>query len=209
MSAGMSIIFPESAEKYIQLQCNGDKSLYTDMPEMKWANEYICKYNPKRALDIGSGIGRASVFISKNYLPDCWFYLLDGDGGDKQFDGVRVRPYEYYNSFGAANEFCSVNNVKHTVVDAGGSWIYQISNVDLVFSFLAIGFHWPLSFYLNCIYEILNPGRLAVFGMRGMEADKWVNDQIRKISEDKFEIFFNFRAPTKTRESLLVLRRKK
>lgn len=205
-----SIIFPKECKKYIDLQCNGDLSLYIDMPEIKNIDKYLSEINPKNILDIGAGIGRASVYLHNKYKwGDSHYFLLDGDGGDTQYDQLRTEKGEYYNSFECAKLFCESNGLKITQLNANDNWINHIKKpLDLIYSFLAIGFHWPITFYLEDIYSVSKKDSLIIFGVRGIERKEWMDSQVNSIDNNKYEISDYILNPTKDRNSILVLKRK-
>jgi len=206
----INIKFPEQAQKYIELQCNNNFKLYTSFPELKNTDEIFSSVTPKKVVDIGSGIGRASVFL-KNYYSwnETEFHFIDGNEGDVQLYGVRSKENEFYNSFDVAKFFCNANNLTRlTLWDAREKkWVTDLHEVDLIYSFLAIGFHWPLEMYLNDIYKISLAGTYVIFGVRGVEEEKWVKDQVSKIDKDKYKILKFIIKPTSSRESILILQR--
>lgn len=203
------IIFPRECKKYFELQCNNDISLYTDMPEIKNINRYLEKLDPHYVMDIGAGIGRASVYLHNKYKWDnTIFYLLDGNGGEIQYDQLRTGKDEFYNSFYCAKLFCENNGLKIIQLNANKEWIsYITKSIDLIYSFLAIGFHWPIDFYLDDIYSISKIGALIIFGIRGIEKREWINDQINKIDTNKFKIEELIQNESKDRDSVLILRK--
>lgn len=204
------VIFPPKCEKYVDLQCNGDKTLYTDMPEVKHIDALLHDIRPKVVLDVGAGIGRASVYFHHRYnWKDTLFYLLDGDGGETQYDELRSKDGEYYNSFECAQTFCEANELNYRQVDANGEWEELITEpIDLVYSFLAIGFHWPLFFYLSRLYDILNPGTILIFGTRNRDKEKWVRKQLSSIDGKQYVLVDAFIDERRTRSSVIILKRK-
>lgn len=207
----VDIKFLPEINKYINLQCNGDMSLYTEFPELKHIDDYLKDMQPQNVLDIGSGIGRASVYFFRKYGWDkTVFNLLDGNTGNRQVDGVRSKDGEFYNSFFIANMFCNSNDLYNVKMwnAPQNMWRYNLKDIDFAYSFLAIGFHWPLDFYLKKIYSVLSKNALIIFGMRGTEKKEWVNKQILNIDANKYDTLKFIHMPTETRESVLVLRRK-
>jgi SAM-dependent methyltransferase len=203
------IVFPKECKKYFDLQCNGDLSLYTDMPEIKNIDKYLKDIKPNKVLDIGAGVGRASVYIQNRYKwKDTCFYLLDGDGGDVQYDELRTGNHEYYNSFSSAKIFCGANDLNIVQLNAKNDWYLNIVNsIDLVYSFLAIGFHWPINFYLRDIYKVSKKDSLIIFGIRGIEKKDWINKQVKNINPSKFKILELTQNKSKDRDSVLVLKK--
>jgi len=85
------VIFPDDTKKYVELQSNNRLEEYSYLPEFEGVEEYLKDMNPKVALDVGSGIGRASVFFFKYFKwTDTLFILADGDSGNEQLSGIRT-----------------------------------------------------------------------------------------------------------------------
>jgi len=204
----IKINFPPECEEYVNLQCNGDKSLYEDFPEHKHIDEYLKDMRPENVLDIGAGIGRASVWLFKKYGWDCAdYFLVDGDSGNKQFEGIRKNSREYYNNWDCAHTFCEANgiDVYHRMcVDP--EVLYSIDKkFDLIYSFLAFGFHWPIDMYMDDLYHLCKKNTILIFGLRGTEKKAWIEGQIEKIDPKKYKVLKLVHKPTQTRESVLVL----
>jgi len=135
----VEILFPKEVLPYCRLQCNNDHSLYTNMPEVRHIEEYV--KDPKTVLDLGCGIGRASVYFHKRFNWNAKVFLVDGDEGNKQIgDGKKPG---YYNRFTATELFCTANGL----TDFEVSKTIPDRKFDLIYSFLAFGFHWPIEYY--------------------------------------------------------------
>jgi len=211
MFTKVSIKFLPTVEQYIKLQCNSDKSLYTNFPEVKYADEYLENLLPKNVLEIGAGVGRASVYLFKNYKwTNTQFNLLDGDRGNVSFDGLRNKDKEFYNSLEISNIFCRSNGLSNVnQFDADNDdWLSNLKNIDLVYSFLAIGFHWPIDFYLDKIYDILVSEALVIFGIRDVEKIEWIIKQLNVVNNKKYELMRLVCTSRNERSSLLILKRK-
>ena len=75
----ISVVFPEETEKYIGLQCNNNREEFSWLHEIKEIGRFF-RRTPRVALDVGSGIGRASVFFFKYFnWTKTLFILADGD----------------------------------------------------------------------------------------------------------------------------------
>jgi SAM-dependent methyltransferase len=205
----MKIVFLEEIKKYVNLQCNNDLSLYEKFPELINTEDILKTLTPNKSLDIGSGIGRASVFLFKKFnWINTTFLLLDGNYGDKQVANIREKDNEFYNSLECTKLFCESNGLmNYRIYDAEKDEYLKEKDIDLVFSFLAIGFHWPIDFYLTKIYDNLSVGCTLIFGLRGIEAGTWINKQIDNIDKNKYKIVRFVLKPTKNRESVLILKK--
>lgn len=209
----MNIIFPENVKKYTDLQCNDALFKYTDFPELKNIEDRLKTLEPNNVLEIGAGIGRASVYLFKyfNWI-NTNFYLLDGNSGDKQINGVNYESKDsFYNSIDAAKEFCESNGLfKVWFLNAEKEdWKEVNVKFDLCYSFLAIGFHWPVGLYLNAIYDLLVDNALLIFGIRPVaeKFDKFMNSQIKDIGVDKYKIVEIKREKRGSRSSIMILRK--
>lgn len=206
----VGIVFPASAEKYIWLQSNGDKFLYTNFPEIQACKRYLQDLKPEVALDLGCGLGRASVYFRKRFgWKDTRFILADGDSGNRQLGGIRSGEADFYNSMAATEEYCRANGLenielfnleKKTIANLEGG-------VNLVYSFVAVGFHWPLDLYLKPLHSKLANYAILVFSMRGSQARDWVDNQVRRIDPSKYAIIDYAVDLMATRKSILVLRK--
>lgn len=166
----MNIIFPESTKKYADLQCNQQLSDYTDCPELVPLHTFLEKQKPTRVLELGAGLGRASVFLKNKYdWNDTEFYLLDGDSGSVQIAGVHqtLEPC-FYNSLKATYDFCVANGIesgKLHLINAETEKIPE-AKFDLCYSLKAIGFHWPINEYLYILQKHTYKGSFLFFELR-------------------------------------------
>lgn len=203
----MNIIFPDSVKKCVNMQTNGDLSLYTDMPEAYYLDDLLKKLKPEYVLDLGCGIGRASVYFFKKYgWNNTTFYLADGNTCDKRYKGIRKNGEEYYNTEAATIAFCEANGLNRYIYINFESPTNHFLNIlcDVAYSFLAIGFHWPLHFYLISLFYHVKPGGYLIFGIRS-EPKEWIADQIKKIDKTMFKIIDLKLKPRNSRRSVLVL----
>lgn len=210
----VDIIFPDSVLDYVSLWgINKRQFLYTNLPELKHCEKYLKHINPINSLEIGAGIGRGSVFFFKYFgWENTNFYLLDGDSGKIKHIGVRENEKDgFYSSKKAAEGFCRANgmvNMKYLNAE-DDDWESIAVMFDVVYSFLSIGFHWPISLYLNKIYKMLNKDALLIFGIRSKEIayKRFIDDQIESINTNKYSILDLKLEPKGTRSSVLILKR--
>lgn len=194
----MKVVIPVSAKRYMNLQCNDDIKKYTDCPEVQPLDRIFKQLKPKNVLELGAGLGRVSVYLRYVYgWDDTHFWLLDGDSGERQIAHVQkeVSGEHFYNSIIAAREFCIANGLRepylHMLNAEDNDWLDHIPEIDLVCSFKAMGFHWPLGHHLELIYPKLAPGALLTFEIRRFEKECFVQfncKQIADIDTDKYEL---------------------
>lgn len=146
---------------YIDAQCNSKIDDYECAEDVNSVMDFITG-EEERILDLGGGIGRASVYLSKRFKESSLylgkrFHILDGDTEKKtQISGVKKNlANDFYSSKKAAIEFWGVNGcIDHHYWDASDLdsvfeiWDKNGMRFDLVYSFRAIGFHWPIAEYL-------------------------------------------------------------
>lgn len=211
----IKINFPESCHEYVRLQCNGAYDAYTNPKELplmiSLVNTYINK-PPKVVLDLGSGIGRASV-IYRNYFnwSDTRFVLADGHGGHKQVFGMHNTESHntVYNSILAAEEFCLANNIKRSKfdqinIDLPFGYLMQF---DFVISLCAVGFHWPVLPWLNRLESfVAKGGYLFLETRQPMRHQEWVFKQIHDVRRNSAFSFIDLQADKQS--EFLILRRK-
>lgn len=181
----IKIKIPESARKYMNLQCN---SVITDYTECKELTEiyYFLKNmkKPIKVLELGAGLGRVSVYLRNEFnWNNTFFHLLDGDSGDVQIAGMNYAVgNNYYNSMEATSEFCKANNIDdyHLVLmDAANNSYLGKDKYDLCFSCKAIGFHWPINDYINRVYPAVVNGGYLFFEIRSTRSQDYQNERRR------------------------------
>ena len=175
----------------------------------EWVEKLLKDIKPEVVLDIGAGVGRASVWLFKKYeWKDTMFVFLDGDEGKKQYEGVRKNKGEYYNNWDIGIKFCKANNLTDVSYEAPEDIpLFKMfkNEFDLIYSFLAIGFHWKIDLYLNDLYPLCHKNTILIFGLRGTEKKSWVEGQIERIDPKKYKVLKFIHKPTQTRESVVVL----
>jgi len=198
------MIFPKSAEEYMELQCNSSTLAYTECHDAMMAEKFFKELRPKNVLEIGAGLGRVSVFLFEKFgWAKTNFYLLDGNSGHEQI--CHVHKYasrdHFYNSIVAANEYCLANNIPekqlHLLDAENDDWLKVPIKFDLCYSFKAIGFHWPITSYLDVIYPLLESGACLIFEIRpslgkdhpwGERYASFNEEQIRGIRKEQYKI---------------------
>lgn len=166
----MNIVFPKSSRKYMELQCNSVEDDYTSCPEINVNVASILeKLQPNRALEIGAGLGRVSVYLRNKFdWHTTKFYLLDGNSGEEQIAGLHETVGKsFYNSLSATREYCVVNNISaENLVLLNAESVYSLPMLDICYSFKAIGFHWPMNYYLSKVSPYMISGSYLFFELR-------------------------------------------
>lgn len=197
----IDITFPESTLQYCSLQCNSARSDYTACPEVLLIADFLASISrPKNCLDIGSGIGRVSVFLHKSYAwPGTKYWLLDGDSGTTQIAGMNYTPSQaFYNSMQATKDFCQANGLANfETINISASPKMPNGLFDLCYSCKAIGFHWPLKDYLDLLGSATAPNAHLFLELRSKKkicykeetrwtrACKFTDWQLDQIKSDK------------------------
>ena len=155
-------------------------------------------------LDIGCGVAGIDVFLNEHYKnnsPD--FYLLDKTEIEKKvFYGLKDKA-AFYNSLPVAKKLLIENGVKeekiHTQEVGEDNKIKFGKKFDLVISLISWGFHYPVSTYLDQVYEMLNSGGTLIIDVRNVAGaedlliNKFGNGKV--IYERKKEKRFVFKKP--------------
>ena len=119
-------------------------------------------------LDIGCGVAGIDVFIQRHYdHNEVDFLLLDKSRLESRiFYGFR-RKGEFYNSLSVAKNLLSLNGIPESnilVIESTDTNEININEqIEFAISLYSWGFHYPISTYLEKVYELLsNNGRLVL-----------------------------------------------
>ena len=137
----------------------------------KIKNEFdsIIKYLPKNAtniMDIGCGIGLIDIFINNHYTNCQKFYLLDKNSIDNKVVYGFSENYESYNLNNITKNFLINNNIKESklnLIDVDSDFYIKPKSIDLCISLVSMGYHYPLSIYLETIKEVSNENTVFIF----------------------------------------------
>ncbi len=198
----IDIIFPKSAEKYANLQCNSQISDYKNCPELGQISNFLANLHPIRVLELGAGLGRGSVWLRNTFnWNSTQFYLLDGNSGEEQIAGINSAiGNNFYNSLSATEEFCLANGIdkeKLFLINAEETLSFDNIKFDLCFSIKSIGFHWPIASYLNLLERSFAPNCYCFFELRSVKncvesrkkrMAKFVESQLKSIDLTVFTI---------------------
>lgn len=194
----MNIVFSKETEKYAKMQNSGNLNCYEESEILDLICEKIKDKEPRNVLELGSGIGRGTLYIYKKIgWENTHFYLLDSNG-EKIKGGIsNSKKNFFYNSTKAAKLFCKDNGLKKfTVIDIEKEEMPDVK-FDIVFSVISIGFHWSVDKYLDKLVDKLHKDSLLLFQTRSIynknkKTANWAQSEIRKIKEHNSYEFINY-----------------
>lgn len=121
-------------------------------------------------LDIGCGVGGIDVFLYRHYNANINIYLLDKSAVDKKVFYFFEQTGSFYNSLHLAQELLILNGVDktkiHTQEVTDKNKILFQENFGLIISLISWGFHYPVSTYLDEVYNKLKTGGILIIDVR-------------------------------------------
>ena len=164
------------------------KALYKNDMRLEYLS--IVKFLPKSCstiLDIGCGLAGIDIFLHRHYQDNSpVFYLLDKTYTEKNvYYGFKSKG-AFYNSLKIAqkmliNNGLSLQNIQ-TLEANENNEINIDGKIDLIISLISWGFHYPVSIYLNRVYNILNNGGSIILDMRkGTDGIEILKNKFTKI----------------------------
>ncbi|MBL7131192.1 MAG: hypothetical protein ISS45_07310 [Candidatus Omnitrophica bacterium] len=152
--------------------------------------ESIRNYLPTKCnsiLDIGCGVAGIDVFLSKHYFPkNIDFYLLDKTKVEKRIYYMFEEKGAFYNSLRTAQKLLLENGIKKENINlieaTDNSDIMIASKIDFAISLISWGFHYPVTTYLNRVWELLNDKGCIIIDIRkGTNGKKEIEDKFSEI----------------------------
>lgn len=126
----------------------------------------------QKILDIGCGVAGIDIMLNKHYVSTDQhpsIYLLDkSEVNSKVYYGIE-KEAAYYNSLNIAKELLMDNGVESKKIflqEVDGKPIYPNDKFDLIISLISWGFHYPISTYLDQVYDRLNVGGQLIVDVR-------------------------------------------
>ncbi|MFT7620549.1 MAG: SAM-dependent methyltransferase [Planctomycetota bacterium] len=124
---------------------------------------------PKRTLELGCGLGRMSVYLNWKFdNPETHFTLADANEVTHESNISGWNPgRDFYNNLDTTKAFCNKNGLKNlSLFDIHADDVKDIGKIDLLYSFLAVGFHFPIEESLAKFWPCLSPDSTLIFGVR-------------------------------------------
>lgn len=136
--------------------------------------EVLSKYllnrpKPKNCLEIGPGMGRSVVFLTRKLD---WgivqFDLYESSGRRTKYtmNGPRYTD-SFCGTIGILKENLKYNNVNNYRIFDAGQLGYKLSNLpgpyDVIYCFYGIGWHWGLEHFIDEILSLMHEKTLAFF----------------------------------------------
>jgi len=124
---------------------------------------------PERVLEIGPGMGRSVVFLSRHLgWQDAVFDLYESDGKARKYPLNAPRTEDSFcGDLGQLRRVLDFNRVKnYRLIDAAETK-FRLDSLtgpyDLIYSFYGVGFHWSLADFWDEIRGLLAPSGVAIF----------------------------------------------
>lgn len=158
--------------------------------------------NMSSFLDIGCGVAGIDLLISHHYANNVDIFLIDKTQVDKNIHYYFETEGSFYNSLQISKKLLETNGVSsdriHLQEATNDNKILFENEFDLIVSLISWGFHYPVSTYLNEVYDKLKPGGILIV-------------DIRKDTDGKNEItskFGNCRVIFESEKYIKILSRK-
>ncbi|HWY35108.1 MAG TPA: hypothetical protein VNX68_10715 [Nitrosopumilaceae archaeon] len=148
-------------------ECKDNIDVYSTLSEFE--HEQIKNYvpiQPVTVLDLGCGLGRASIYLNYILNRSDIHYILADTTGDTEITGGWDKQ-EFYNKMDLTASFCTLNNLLNIgLFDTQRSDWDSLSNIDYVMSRCAFGMHFPIESIMDKLLKITTPNVTMIFGTR-------------------------------------------
>ena len=124
---------------------------------------------PKKALDIGPGLGRSAIFFKKALgWDDVVFHLYEGSGKSTRYTKAGPRfDDSFCGNFEVLEQLLRFNGIEgYELFDAAeheGRLTGLPGGYDFVYSFFAIGWHWSIEHFLDEILRLMHDRSIGAF----------------------------------------------
>ena len=151
---------PDVTDEEIEADFRGDFETY---------ESYLPK-ECKSVVDIGSGIGVQDIFLTEKY-ENISIVLIDKEKTDDDIWYGFKEKAAFYNSLELASKTIMDNGSQSfAVVTQPATDDFKIeigdNKIDLVTSFIAWGFHFPIDTYLDEVIRVMRPGARLIVDVR-------------------------------------------
>ncbi len=133
-------------------------------------SQYLFKMKkPLKILEIGPGLGRSVVFLTKKYhLENSEFHLYEGEGEKTKYTVLGSRfDDSFCGNISVLKRFLEYNGLNNYKIFQPSGVNYRLDKLhgpyDVIYSFYAIGFHWSLEYFIDEILKIMHEKSLAFF----------------------------------------------
>jgi SAM-dependent methyltransferase len=146
------------------------KGLFTEELEREYSvMKPFLSQKIKSVLDIGCGVGGIDILLSRHYENNINIHLLDKTQIDQNIYYKYEDKGSFYNSLESAKNFLHINGIEiERIYLQEATQENQVSqnNFDLVISLISWGFHYPVSTYLDTVYEKLEQNGIMIIDVR-------------------------------------------
>jgi len=149
----------------------------------------IIKYIPKNiknVMDIGCGLGLINIFINEHFKKIQKFHLLDKNKIDSKIKYGFSKDYESYNQLLLTKKILINNGIhkkKINLIDVNKKFSFEEESVDLVISLVSMGYHYPISEYINLLRKISTNDTIFIFDLATEYQDLNILSQYFKYYE--------------------------
>jgi SAM-dependent methyltransferase len=188
-AAAFSFRIPDRFRQIASFQVAGtgdDPLAYLRQCEWEFAAvASVLPRHPRRVLDLGCGLGRTSVYLGA-CLPGEPIHFVLADTSAHTGDGPKAGwdpGDDFYNDLEWTAEFVRDNGVTRfeTFDILRDDWS-RLRDIDLVLSFLAVGFHFPIEGAIPHLLEATTADCTMIFGARAGRYSRWsFRDRFRDV----------------------------
>ena len=153
--------------------------------EFNLIKQYI-PINIKSVMDIGCGLGLINIFLNYNFKNINDFFLLDKNKIDHKIKYGFSKSYESYNNLSATRDTLILNNIeenKINLIDVNKDYNIKVT-IDLVISLVSMGYHYPISNYIELLRKSSNKNTVFIFDI----ATEYQDFKIIKNYFNQYEI---------------------
>ena len=195
--------FSYLAKKQItQLRVDPDFYLKMSKSEYKAIRAYIER--PNKILELGCGLGRMSIFLNHKLTGYNPHFILADVSKESSNTKYGWNPKgSYYNDLELTADFAKQHGLDNFVTfDLLSDDLSSLKDVDLVMSFLSVGFHYPIDQYLKTLLDITSNNCTMIFGVR---KGKYNTSDYLKY----FKNIYIEKNSVRSKEDILILKNKK